>query len=51
MPGLNAGKVMVDDWTDWTVSPQWSDGGRTLTATIGHGLPMSYYRCPAARRN
>ncbi len=43
MPGLNAGKVMVDDWTDWTVSPQWSDGGRTLTATIGHGLPLSYY--------
>ena len=19
--GLNAGRVMVDDWTDWTVSP------------------------------
>ncbi len=41
--GLNADKVMVDGWSDWTVSPQWSAGGRTLTATIGHGLPMSYY--------
>ena len=43
MAGLNADKVMVDGWSDWTVSPQWSAGGRTLTATIGHGLPMSYY--------
>jgi len=43
IPGLDAGRVMVDDWSDWTVTPQWSDGIRTLTATIGHGLPMSYY--------
>ena len=43
IPGLNAGRVMVNGWSDWTVSPQWSDGTRTLTATIGHGLPMSYY--------
>lgn len=44
MPQLNASRVQVDGWSDWTVSPQWSDGIRTLTATIGHGLPMSYYR-------
>jgi endoglucanase Acf2 len=41
--GLNAGRVQVANWTDWTVSPHWSDGARRLTATIGHGLPMSYY--------
>jgi endoglucanase Acf2 len=41
--GLNAPKVMVDGWTDWTVTPAWSDGARSLKATIGHGLPMSYY--------
>ena len=41
--GLNADQVKVDDWTDWTVSPWWSDGTRTLRATIGHGLPFSWY--------
>ncbi|GAA3609220.1 glycosyl hydrolase [Microlunatus ginsengisoli] len=41
--GLNAPNVKVDGWSDWTVSPIWSDGARTLRATIGHGLPMSYY--------
>ena len=38
--GLNAPNVKVDDWSDWTVSPIWTDGTRTLRATIGHGLPI-----------
>jgi endoglucanase Acf2 len=42
--GLNAPKALVDGWTDWTVTPSWSDGTRTLKATIGHGLPLSYYQ-------
>ncbi|NYF55839.1 glycosyl hydrolase [Micromonospora purpureochromogenes] len=42
--GLGAPVVKVDDWTDWTVSPYWSDGTRTLRATIGHGLPFAYFR-------
>ncbi|MEV6522820.1 glycosyl hydrolase [Longispora sp. NPDC051575] len=42
--GLNAPNVKVDGWTDWTVSPFWTDGARTLRATIGHGLPFSYYQ-------
>ncbi|WP_430781640.1 glycosyl hydrolase [Actinoplanes sp. G11-F43] len=42
--GLNAPKALVDNWTDWTVTPSWSDGTRTLKATIGHGLPLSYYQ-------
>jgi endoglucanase Acf2 len=41
--GLTAGRVQVDDWSDWTVSPAWTDGTRSLKATIGHGLPFSYY--------
>ena len=42
--GLNAPKALVDDWTDWTVTPSWSDGTRTLKATIGHGLPLTYFQ-------
>ena len=41
--GLNAGRVQVDGWSDWTVTPAWGDGSRTLRATIGHGLPLSYF--------
>ncbi|MET8277994.1 glycosyl hydrolase [Micromonospora sp. NPDC005174] len=42
--GLAASQVKVDGWTDWTVSPYWSDGARTLRATIGHGLPFAYFQ-------
>ncbi|MDP9791660.1 endoglucanase Acf2 [Catenuloplanes nepalensis] len=42
--GLNSPDVRVDGWSDWTVTPYWSDGTRTLRATIGHGLPFSYYQ-------
>ena len=42
--GLGAPVVKVDDWTDWTVTPYWSDGARTMRATIGHGLPFSYFQ-------
>ncbi|MET0417572.1 MAG: glycosyl hydrolase, partial [Actinoplanes sp.] len=42
--GLGAPQVKVDGWTDWTVSPHWSDGSRTLRATIGHGLPFAYFQ-------
>jgi hypothetical protein len=41
--GLSTGRVQVDDWSDWTVTPTWIDGNRSLKATIGHGLPMSYF--------
>jgi endoglucanase Acf2 len=42
--GLNAPQALVDGWSDWTVTPSWSDGTRTMKATIGHGLPLSYYQ-------
>ncbi|MFV2021630.1 hypothetical protein [Micromonospora sp. LOL_023] len=40
--GLNSPDVKVDGWSDWTVTPYWSDGARTLRTTIGHGLPFVY---------
>ncbi|MEV4481309.1 glycosyl hydrolase [Micromonospora coxensis] len=43
--------VKVDDWSDWTVSPYWSDGVRTMRATIGHGLPFSYFQTSGGEAN
>ncbi|WP_354639441.1 glycosyl hydrolase [Kitasatospora camelliae] len=40
--GLNSPDTKVDGWSDWTVTPSWSDGAHALTATIGHGLPYVY---------
>ncbi|MEU4235704.1 glycosyl hydrolase [Actinoplanes sp. NPDC026619] len=42
--GLNAPRTLVDNWTDWTVTPYWSDGTHTMKATIGHGLPFAYFQ-------
>ncbi|MEV6019256.1 glycosyl hydrolase [Streptomyces sp. NPDC051997] len=42
--GLAAPEVKVDDWSDWTVSPLLGDGAHTLRATIGSGLPFTYFR-------
>ncbi|GAB1642237.1 glycosyl hydrolase [Krasilnikovia sp. MM14-A1259] len=42
--GLAAPVVTVDDWSDWTVTPYWSDGTHTLRATIGKGLPFAYFQ-------
>ena len=32
--GLNSPDTKADDWSDWTVTPYWSDGTRTLRTTI-----------------
>ncbi|MER7763957.1 glycosyl hydrolase [Streptomyces sp. NPDC097619] len=42
LSGLNSPDTKADAWSDWTVTPAWSDGARTLRATIGHGLPFVY---------
>ena len=42
--GLASPDVKVDGWSDWTVTPYWSDGTRTMKATIGHGLPFAYFQ-------
>lgn len=40
--GLNSPDAKADGWSDWTVSPYWNDGARSLRTTIGHGLPYVY---------
>ncbi|GAA4844062.1 glycosyl hydrolase [Kitasatospora terrestris] len=40
--GLNSPDTKVDGWSDWTVTPYWSDGAHTFSATVGHGLPYVY---------
>lgn len=42
LAGLNSPDTKADAWSDWTVTPYWSDGARTLRTTIGHGLPFVY---------
>ncbi|MFD5102638.1 glycosyl hydrolase [Streptomyces albidochromogenes] len=42
LTGLNSPDTKADDWSDWTVTPYWSDGARTLRTTIGHGMPFVY---------
>ncbi|GGQ55459.1 glycosyl hydrolase [Couchioplanes azureus] len=42
--GLHATQALVDGWSDWTVTPSWSDGTRTLKATVGHGLPLTFFQ-------
>ncbi|MCX2182775.1 glycoside hydrolase [Streptomyces sp. SKN60] len=42
LAGLNAPDTRADAWSDWTVTPYWSDGTRTLRTTIGHGSPFVY---------
>ncbi|MGW2514338.1 glycosyl hydrolase [Streptomyces scopuliridis] len=42
LTGLNSPDTKADAWSDWTVTPYWSDGSRTLRTTIGHGLPFVY---------
>ena len=42
--GLNAPRALVDGWSDWTVTPSWSDGTRTMkasTETQGAYFPAS----------
>ncbi|WP_327418207.1 glycosyl hydrolase [Streptomyces sp. NBC_01233] len=42
LAGLNSPDAKADGWSDWTVTPYWNDGARTLRTTIGHGLPYVY---------
>ncbi|MFJ5557329.1 glycosyl hydrolase [Streptomyces sp. NPDC093250] len=42
LAGLNSPDAKADGWSDWTVTPYWSDGTRTLRTTIGHGMPYVY---------
>ncbi|MTI30154.1 glycosyl hydrolase, partial [Xanthovirga aplysinae] len=41
--GLNAPDARLHDFGDWTVTASWDDGQNHLLATMGHGMPFSYF--------
>ncbi|MEM6645653.1 MAG: glycosyl hydrolase [Bacteroidota bacterium] len=41
--GLSTGQAVADGYGDWTVTAQWTDGVRTLNATLGHGQPFVFF--------
>lgn len=43
LTGLNATNTTVSDYSDWTVTMNWNDGNRNLSATAGIGMPFLYF--------
>lgn len=41
--GLNASQSTVSDFSDWTVTMNWSNAGHSFTATAGIGMPFLYF--------
>lgn len=41
--GLTATLTLTDDYGDWTVRALWENGGRSMKATFGHGLPFVFF--------
>ncbi|WNJ17064.1 glycosyl hydrolase [Pontibacter sp. G13] len=41
--GMNANAVNVSDFSDWTVTLDWANGGKHFTATSGIGMPFVYF--------
>ena len=41
--GLESNKTKVSDHSDWTVTMNWDDGDRKMTATSGIGMPFIYF--------
>ena len=46
--GLHAPDARVKAYSDWAVTAAWTDGGRSLVTTMGHGLPFVYARASGA---
>ncbi len=46
--GLNAPAANVYDFSDWTVTMDWSNGGHHFQATVGIGMPFLYFTKNAA---
>jgi endoglucanase Acf2 len=44
LTGLNASRTTVSDYSDWTVTMDWNDGNRNLSATAGIGMPFLYFQ-------
>lgn len=43
LSGLNADKATVADYSDWTVTIDWNDGGEHLQVTSGIAMPFLYF--------
>ncbi|MEL6132566.1 MAG: glycosyl hydrolase, partial [Bacteroidota bacterium] len=41
--GLNASVAHVSDFSDWTVTMQWTNGTHRFEATAGIGMPFTYF--------
>jgi len=41
--GMNSSNALLDGFGDWTVTSKWENGGNSLHATFGHGLPYAYF--------
>lgn len=41
--GLNASQATVSDYSDWTVSMNWSNGTHSFEATAGIAMPFLYF--------
>lgn len=41
--GLNSSSVMVSDFSDWTVTMDWSNSGHFFQTTTGIGMPFIYF--------
>ncbi len=41
--GLNASAAKVADFTDWTVTMDWTSGSNNFTTTAGIGMPFLYF--------
>ena len=42
--GLSSTRTQAHDYGDWTATALWDDGGQTMEATFGHGLPFVFFR-------
>ena len=43
LSGLSTNKTTVSDHSDWTVTMNWDDGNRKMSATSGIGMPFIYF--------
>lgn len=43
LTGLNTSNTTVSDYSDWTVTMNWSDGSQEMSATSGIGMPFVYF--------
>lgn len=43
LTGLNVTNTTVSDYSDWTVTMNWSDGSQEMSATSGIGMPFVYF--------